>query len=112
MYSPAILDAKPLRRYVLRDHTALLLTDIASRGRIQYRHIVVVWNDTERDPCLYVTSEVSTSTLGESFFCTFDKDGHHNFGSSEEWNALEQFEQRALLVLVEAYGPLALSATN
>ncbi len=106
-YAPAIGDATPVKRIplVTGKHTAVLLDNIESKGPVEYRFILAVFDDETRKPCLLVASEVNALAKelggGSHFLCVFPGDGHRNLGSSDDWADIAKFEEVAVGIATE-----------
>jgi len=96
---PLIKRATMLRKYRLGPNVTGLYGNIESAGSMQYSFILAVQRDTERQPFVFVTSEVSVlaHAMGPSHVLgIFEGDRHVNMGFSDEWADLEHFTMRAL----------------
>jgi hypothetical protein len=104
-YFPVIESAEPRRRFPLGKYTAVLLDNIKSAGGVQYRYILVVFNDESEKPCFFVASEVNTMVEafggGSHFLGVFPGNGHENHGDSDDWADLKKFTERALEIVKE-----------
>jgi len=97
-FMPKISAAKPRAHFNFGSHTATLLGDIESVGRVSYAWLLVVY-DQQKKPCYIVSSEENTMAPiggGSHFLCAFDEQGHSNMGASDEWADEEMFTGRAL----------------
>jgi hypothetical protein len=90
-YLPQVLSQREVKTPPLNQHPAYLYTDIESEG-IEYNHILVIGE--QASPELVIASEYN-ELGGDPFLCSFDKDGHHNFGPNSEALHLETFEMVA-----------------
>lgn len=106
-YAPVIGDATPVKRIPLATgkHTAVLLDNIESKGSVEYRFILAVFDDETREPCLFVASEVNAMAeklQGSSHFLgLFPGDGHANLGSSDDWADIGKFEEAAVELAIQ-----------
>src|SRR5215467_2028838 len=105
MYAPHIKSARQLRRYRLGNYQALLFDQCEAVGPIRYLYVLVIFQEGERTPTLFVASEESDMPPALSpsppFLGLFGADGHHNFGTSPDWADLEAFTARALQLAAE-----------
>jgi hypothetical protein len=106
-YAPVIGAATPVKRISLPSgkHTAILLDNIESKGSIEYRIILAVFNDQTREPCLFVASEVNAMAKelggGSHFLGLFPGDGHMNYGDSDDWADMGKFEKAAVELAIQ-----------
>jgi hypothetical protein len=116
MYAPIIKSARRVREHQLGpSHTAVLLTDIQGDSRIKYAHLLVIFASGQQDPIAFISAEAKGDTsdslkelglddfdvaedenAGTHFLCAFVAEGHQNFGASDDWADLEEFERGAL----------------
>ena len=99
MHRPGIKTAIPLQRYQLGAFSITVLGDIDSADAVQYRYILAVPREGEREPGLYLTSDPAGS---ECRMRIIMRDGEDQLGSSERWCALEEFVEDALSVVKTA----------
>jgi hypothetical protein len=101
-YIPNIVDAVCLKRITLptKKHYAVLLDEIESDSLIEYRFLLVVFDDETDTVCLIVSSEVNamvTESEHDSYFLgLFNNTGHINTGASDDWGDLPKFEKGAV----------------
>jgi hypothetical protein len=115
MYMPIVKSARRVREHAIGpDRSAVLLTDIvgATSGP-QYAHLLVVYDKGVKDPIAIISSEIAAMDSaelkelgledfdipepeGSHFLCSFLPSGHANYGASDAWGDLAQFEQAAL----------------
>jgi hypothetical protein len=81
-------------------------TDFDSPGMIQYVHIMYVFEEGRPTPIFAVAAE-SMRGADYCMLCSFDGDGHSNYGASDEWRDLEHFTARALEMAAGRYGVAA-----
>jgi hypothetical protein len=118
MYAPVIDSARRVREHRLGpSHFAVLLTDIVGPSRVQYAHLLVIFAAGREDPIAFISAEakgdpralfaelgldgfdesdVVDNQPGSHFLCAFTDRGHLNFGASDDWADLQQFERGAL----------------
>ncbi len=100
--APVIGDATPVKQIPLATgkHTALLLDNIESKGSVEYRFILVVFDDESGKPCLFVASEVNVMAEepegGSHSLGLFLGGGHASLGSSDDWADIWKFEKAAV----------------
>ena len=108
-YKPLITSAKVRRRFRLGACRGALIEDIIAAGPVTYLYTLVVFATGQEDPCLYVVSEVNTLAKriggGSHFLCGFSRNGHLNFGGSDDWAEFDKFTTRAFRI---AKGQLAI----
>jgi len=104
---PQVRSASPKREFRVGSRLAVLLTDIESANPIVgYRYIVVVLEDGNPQPCLYVTAETNRmikDSVHAPFLATFDERGHTNFGQSMEWADEDTFVKKAQRMITDRY---------
>jgi hypothetical protein len=105
-YIPAIASENPIRQFQVGKYSAVLLDDIESAGVVEYRFILVVYDDTEQ-PCYFVASEVNNNANtfggGSHFLGLFDGNGHASCGSSDDWADESKFTAEALRIVQESF---------
>jgi len=86
-------------------HTALILDEIESLGLVQYLYILVVFDDSIKQPCLFISSELNKTAEepgeGSHFLGVFSGDEHHNLGASDDWADIVNFEREAVKLAFE-----------
>ncbi len=101
---PKIKAARPLARFSVGTHTAVLYGEIEPAGRVQYAYLLTVF-DPARQIKLIVSSEVNamkpTMGGGSHYLCIFDDTGRLNLGDSDDWADEELFTARALGIIWE-----------
>ena len=123
MYLPLIESARRVRIHSLGlHHVAVLLTNIKSPSRVEYTHMLVVFDLKQDIPAALVTSEkqadlglrgkrASKAARGTHFLCAIVGSMHSNYGASDDWADLNKFE-RAALDLVERLELTKQGSTN
>lgn len=105
-YIPAIASANPIQQFQFGKYSAVLLDDIESAGVVEYRFVLVVFDDTEQ-PCYFVASEVNATAKtfggGSHFLGVFDEDGHSSYGSSDDWADESKFTAEAMRIVRERF---------
>ena len=106
-YGPAIKSAKSKQQFQLANYSGILFGDIEGAGRIEYLHVLVIFDENQR-PCFFVTSEVNATAKqlggGSHFLCVFDGDRHLNYGSSDDWADEAKFCAEALRIVRKRFG--------
>ena len=105
MTMPQIGTAIPKRRYQLGDFTAVVLGEVESRDGEEYRFVMAMVPEGQRQPIFYVSSvrnragdEGSHRLRAASAQLTRD------LGASDDWNNLDAFCEEALQVVRQALG--------
>ena len=106
-YFPAIRRANWHKRYQLGGYRIDVITDCESVGHIQYAHVALVFQGSQKQPCYAVASEVNAmaATLGggSHFLGVFPGEGHVNMGNSNEWADLDHFTAKALEMIAKQF---------
>ena len=101
-YVPLIKSANPKSQFELGPYSAILLADIESLGSVQYKFIMVVYDENKK-PCFFVASEVNDLAEklggGSHFLGWFDANGHANGGTSDHWADEAKFTEEALRII-------------
>ena len=104
---PRVRSASLKRELRVGSRLAVLFTDIKSANpMVGYRYIVVVLEDGNPQPCLYVTAETNPlikDSVHAPFLATFDEFGHHNFGQSLAWADEDTFMKQAERMITSRY---------
>jgi hypothetical protein len=103
MNKPGIVTAIPRRRYRYGEYTVVVLGDIESRDRIDYRYIMAVVKGSDPEPGLYLTAE-RVSGGGRQTDYTMRilmKDGAEVIATSSEWGEIEAFVRDGLEIVSE-----------
>jgi hypothetical protein len=102
-YFPALERARPVKRFQLGPYLAVVFTDCASMGTVQYTHVMFVLDEDSTEPRLAVAAEVNTlhgqpgfEASGSHFLGVFPGDSHLNLGDANDWADLETFTHKAL----------------
>src|SRR5438105_5876412 len=101
-YVPRIKSANPRNQFKLGAYSAVLLGDIESVGSVEYKFIVIVYDESKK-PCYFVASEVNDMAEkfggGSHFLGLFDGNGHANCGTSDDWADESKFTEEALRII-------------
>ena len=101
-YVPQIKSANPKNHFELGPYSAVLLGDIESLGSVEYKFIMVVYDENQK-PCYFVASEVNDMADkfggGSHFLGLFDGNGHANRGTSNDWADEAKFTDEALRII-------------
>ncbi|NHJ87559.1 MAG: tetratricopeptide repeat protein [Asgard group archaeon] len=98
-YIPAVSNAKIESIEEQGDYKFMIISNIETRGQIQYKFILYLYKQNSNIPIYYVSlEENSLSELGgaQYFFCAFTKTGHSNFGFFDKEATLENFSKKAI----------------
>ena len=97
-YQPIILSSRLLKSGPIGECWYQLHVDCTTESPIQYQSLLLCMDPHRHQPCFIVSEEVGLDCL---FFCTFDAEGHHNFGECNFETVDEFFE--AGMPLVETF---------
>jgi len=106
MSAPGIKTAIPRHRFRVGAHEAVLLGDVESTDHAQYRYILAVVLEGQKEPTWFATAEPrSRAYRGPHALCLYTEDGgREEIDVSREWADAEAFAHRALALACERLG--------
>jgi len=106
-YIPTIISANSKKTLKFGSYEAIIFGDIISSGRIQYEYVLFLYEQGNPLPIYFVSAEKNLMAVETGsapyFLCSFDKNGHQNFGLNASLNDLEYFTKKALEVVTSKY---------
>ena len=76
-YQPIIISSRMIKSGAVGHSWYQLHVDCKVDSAVQYQSLLLCMDPHRHQPCFVVSEEVGIDCL---FFCSFDQDGHHNFG--------------------------------
>lgn len=105
MTMPQIGTAIPKRRYQVGDFTAVVLGDVESRDGEEYRFVMAMVPDGQRQPIFYVSAARNRSgNEGSHRLRAASANMTRDLGASDDWSNLDAFCEEALNVVRQALG--------
>lgn len=106
MSMPHIKTAIPSRRYQLGSFTATILSEITSDDPVNYRYIMALIEESETEPCLFVTctiNEPKQAVQGRYALHVLLGEQRKEMGSADEWGQIEQFSLGSMGIAAKLY---------
>ncbi|MAA79985.1 MAG: hypothetical protein CL916_12090 [Deltaproteobacteria bacterium] len=91
-YQPMLISSRMIKSGVIGDCWYQLHVDCKVNSSIQYQSLLLCIDPHRHQPCFIVSEEIGLDCL---FFCSFDEEGHHNFGECD-FETVDEFFAMAM----------------